>query len=81
VAYLDHDETVLAEGRALHGEGGGRTRITSLKIKSLICHFVIMELNLQRMTTLLELELVKEQATIGWLLHNCKRNIDCLILI
>lgn len=29
---LEHDETVLAEGRALHGEGGGGTGVPSLEM-------------------------------------------------
>ena len=31
-SYLEHDEAVLAEGRALHGEGGRRSRGDALEL-------------------------------------------------
>ncbi len=46
-SHLNHDESVFAEGWALHGEGGGGAGIAALEIKALIRHPVIMELNLK----------------------------------
>lgn len=31
-ASLQHDEAVLAQSRALHGEGGGRARVDGLEV-------------------------------------------------
>ncbi len=35
-AVLDHDEAVLPQGRALHGEGGRRTGICRIEVKGML---------------------------------------------
>lgn len=59
-APLEHDETVLAQGRALHGEGGGGTRVPSLEMCILdVCHCVVC-----RVLDTVRSDLVKEKCII-----------------
>ena len=50
ITYLDHDESVLPECRALHGEGLGRTGIGGGEVVLIISHCFVEILGSGRLT-------------------------------
>lgn len=57
---LEHDETVLAQGRALHREGGGGSGVPGLEVCILdVCHCVVC-----RVLDTVRSDLVKDRGNV-----------------
>ena len=52
---FQHHKAVFAQGRALHGVGGGRPGITCLEVQLCVCHACCGGENTQRMQTFIHI--------------------------